>query len=96
MTGNTVHAAEAAYRKKRVKRIKKIIVGTAIVLLLLPTIMCLFLLVKVHSLEKQIETITKVSDSGVVKAQEKEVKTTKAPKKATTAEPTIKLQKRFI
>ena len=90
MTGNTVHAAEAAYRKKRVKRIKKIIVGTAIVLLLLPTIMCLFLLVMVHSLEKQIETITKVSDSGVVKAQEKEVKTTKAPKKATTAEPTIK------
>lgn len=90
MTGNTVHAAEAAYRKKRVKRIKKIIVGTAIVLLLLPTIMCLFLLVKVHSLEKQIETITKVSDSGVVQAQEKEVKTTKAPKKATTAEPTIK------
>ena len=90
MTGNTVHAAEAAYRKKRVKRIKKIIVGTAIVLFLLPTIMCLFLLVKVHSLEKQIETITKVSDSGVVKAQEKEVKTTKAPKKATTAEPTIK------
>ena len=90
MTVNTVHAAEAAYRKKRVKRIKKIIVGTAIVLLLLPTIMCLFLLVKVHSLEKQIETITKVSDSGVVKAQEKEVKTTKAPKKASTAEPTIK------
>lgn len=90
MTGNTVHAAEATYRKKRVKRIKKIIVGTAIVLLLLPTIMCLFLLVKVHSLEKQIETITKVSDSGVVKAQEKEAKTTKAPKKATTAEPTIK------
>ena len=90
MTGNTVHAAEAAYRKKRVKRIKKIIVGTAIVLLLLPTIMCLFLLVKVHSLEKQIEKITKVSDSGVVKAQEKEVKTTKAPKKASTAEPTIK------
>ena len=90
MTGNTVHAAEAAYRKKRVKRIKKIIVGTAIVLLLLPTIMCLFLLVKVQSLEKQIETITKVSDSGVVKAQEKEVKTTKAPKKASTAEPTIK------
>ena len=90
MTGNTVPAAEAAYRKKRVKRIKKIIVGTAIVLLLLPTIMCLFLLVKVHSLEKQIETITKVSDSGVVKAQEKEVKTTKAPKKASTAEPTIK------
>jgi len=90
VTGNTVHAAEAAYRKKRVKRIKKIIVGTAIVLLLLPTIMCLFLLVKVHSLEKQIETITKVSDSGVVKAQEKEVKTTKAQKKAWTAEPTIK------
>jgi hypothetical protein len=90
VTGNTVHAAEAAYRKKRVKRIKKIIVGTAIVLLLLPTIMCLFLLVKVHSLEKQIDTITKVSDSGVVKAQEKEVKTTKAPKKASTAEPTIK------
>lgn len=90
MTGNTVHAAEAAYRKKRVKRIKKIIVGTGIVLLLLPTIMCLFLLVKVHSLEKQIETITKVSDSGAVQAQEKEVKTTKAPKKASTAEPTIK------
>ncbi len=90
MTGNTVRAAEAAYRKKRVRRIKKIIVGTAVVLLLLPTIMCLFLLVKVHSLEKQIETITKVSDSDVVKAQEKEIKTTKEPKKASTAVPTIK------
>ena len=31
-----------------------------------------------------------MSDSDVVKAQEKEVKTTKAPKKASTAEPTIK------
>ena len=52
--------------------------------------MCLFLLVKVHSLEKQIETITKVSDSVLSKHRKKEVKTTKAPKKATTAEPTIK------
>ena len=90
MTGNTVHAAEAAYRKKRVKRIKKIIVGTAIVLFVTAYDNVFVLLVKVHSLEKQIETINKVSDSGVVKAQEKEVKTTKAPKKATTAEPTIK------
>lgn len=90
MTGNTVRAAEAAYRKKRVKRIKRIIVGTAIVLLLLPTIMCLFLLVKVHSLEKQIDTITKVSNSDVVKAQEKETQTTKKPEKTSTAKPTAK------
>lgn len=90
MTGNTVRAAEAAYRKKRVKRIKRIIVGTAIVLLLLPTIMCLFLLVKVHSLEKQIDTITRVSNSDVVKAQEKETQTTKKPEKTSTAKPTAK------
>lgn len=90
MTGNTVRAAEAAYRKKRVKRIKRIIVGTAIVLLLLPTIMCLFLLVKVHSLEKQIDTITKVSNSDVVKAQEKETQTTKKPEKTSTVKPTAK------
>lgn len=93
MTGNTVGAAEAAYRKKRVKRIKKIIVGAAITLLLLPTILCIFLMIKIHSLEKQIDAVTKVSDSDVVKAQEKEVKETDVP---TTAKPTDDMAKKKV
>lgn len=62
MTEISVEAASAAYRKKRmkrVKRIKRIIVGTCITLLILPTILSIFLMFKVFSLEKEI---TRLSD----------------------------------
>lgn len=45
------------YRKKRVKRIKQIIVTTCIILLLLPTVISIFLMIKVISMQKQIDAI---------------------------------------
>lgn len=49
---------QAEFRKKRVQRIKKIIVILCILLLVLPTILSIFLMVKVYSLESQIEKIS--------------------------------------
>lgn len=76
MTGDTVGAASAAYRKKRVKRIKKIIVGVVITLLVLPMILSVFLLVKVNSLERDIQKLSEErarteEESNVVQAGEK-------------------------
>lgn len=86
MTGETIGAASAAYRKKRVKRIKKIIVGVVIALLVLPILISIFLLVKVYSLEKEIQKISdnkarleREKETDVVKAKEKEVLPTEEP-----------------
>ena len=46
-------------RKKRVQRLKKIIVTIVAVLLILPSIFCIILAVKVGSLERQIEELKK-------------------------------------
>lgn len=58
MTGNTEEAANVAYRKRRVKRIKRIIVGTCITLLVLPTILTILLMIKVFSLEKEVARLS--------------------------------------
>lgn len=86
MTGDTVGAASAAYRKKRIKRIKKIIVGTIIILLILPIIISVFLLVKVHSLEIEIQKISddkarmkSQQEADIVQAKEKEAAPTAVP-----------------
>lgn len=54
MTENTEEAVNVAYRKRRVRRIKRIIVGTCITLLILPTILTIILMIKVFSLEKEV------------------------------------------
>lgn len=77
MTGDTVGAASAAYRKKRVRRIKKIIIGTCIVLLILPILLSIFLMIKVFSLEKEIQKISEnkakqEQTTDLVQAKEKE------------------------
>lgn len=79
MTEISVEAASAAYRKKRmkrVKRIKRIIVGLCITLLILPTILSIFLLFKVFSLEKEITRLsdekTKTEQQDTVQAKLKE------------------------
>lgn len=84
MTGDTIGAASAAYRKKRVKRIKKIIIGTIITLIVLPIILSIFLFIKVHSLEEEIQKISEnkariEKETDVVKAKEKEVVPTAVP-----------------
>ena len=88
MTGDTVGAASAAYRKKRVKRIKRIIVGTCIFLLLFPTILSIILMFKVASLEHKIDVITEnklreeqLANNDVAQAKEKKELTTPEPVK---------------
>lgn len=69
------------YRKKRVKRIKKIIVAFCVILFILPIILSLVLLCRVKTLERKIETIVSENNleegetgtsPDVVKAQEKQ------------------------
>lgn len=84
MTGDTVDAASAAYRKRRVKRIKKIIIGTCIVLLILPILLSIFLMIKVFSLEKEIQKISEEKarqelTADQVQAKEKEASPTQEP-----------------
>ena len=46
-------------RKKRVQRLKKIIVATVITLLILPSVFCVILALKVGSLQRQVEELKK-------------------------------------
>ena len=60
MTGDTVEKLSAQYRRRRVKRIKRIIVTGGIILILLPTVLSVFLLVKVFSMQKQLDKVLEV------------------------------------
>ncbi len=51
----TISHEEQEYRHRRVQRMKKLIVGTIIVLVLVPTICCIGLVLRVIQLEKQLE-----------------------------------------
>ena len=55
--GTAINHEEQGYRRRRVQRMKKLIVGTVIVLILVPTICCIGLLLKVRQLEKQIKNL---------------------------------------
>ncbi len=68
------------YRKKRVKRIKRIILTLGVILILLPIVLSVILFCKVRSLENKLEVIisennleeqTHQASTGVVKAEEK-------------------------
>lgn len=56
MTGDTVGKVSADYRKKRVRRIKRIIIGLILFLLLLPTCLSVYLIFRVSSLEERIDS----------------------------------------
>ncbi|MCH5251938.1 MAG: polysaccharide deacetylase [Lachnospiraceae bacterium] len=76
MTGDTVEKISSDYRRKRVKRIKKIIVTSAIILILLPTVLSVFLLIKVFNMQKQLDKVLearadKKQEEDVVQAKEK-------------------------
>lgn len=92
MTGDTIGKVSAEYRKKRVRRIKKIIITAGVILLLLPTVLSVFLLVKVFSLQSQLNQISEnkrnaeqVSEMEVVQAKEKK---TTPPEAKNSAAPT--------
>lgn len=68
------------YRRKRIKRIKKIIVTLGVILILLPIVLSVILFFRVRSLENRLETILSENgleeqihqaSTGVVKAEEK-------------------------
>ncbi|MBR5336476.1 MAG: polysaccharide deacetylase [Lachnospiraceae bacterium] len=48
-------AVAAANRRKRVARLKKILIAVAVIFLVIPTIVCIFLAIKVDSLQKQVD-----------------------------------------
>lgn len=50
--------ANTDVRKKRISRLKKIIISIAILFLLIPTILCIILFMKVSSVEKKLDKIT--------------------------------------
>lgn len=79
------------YRKKRVKRIKRIIITLCITLLVLPTIISIFLMFKIYSLESQIEKITEEKAQELVTEPEDKTASgaavVEAPQKADTASP---------
>lgn len=87
MAEDTEGAAFVAYRKKRVKRIKRIIIATIIFLLLFPTILSVILMFKISSLEHQIEVLSdnrqqqvQQKEQDIVQAKEKkEIKETPEP-----------------
>lgn len=85
MTGDTVGKVSDDYRRKRVRRIKRIIIITCICLLLAPTVFCVFLLFKINSLEERLdrmtvpETVEVVSGPGVSVSDEPETEVTETP-----------------
>ncbi len=48
-------AQAAAERKQRVQRLKKTLIAVAVVLIIIPIIACIFLAIKVNSLQQQID-----------------------------------------
>lgn len=94
MTGDTIGKVSAEYRKRRVRRIKKIIITIGVILIILPTVLSVFLLVKVFSLQNQLDKISEnrknteqTSEREVALAKEKK---TMPPEEQKTVEPTPK------
>ncbi len=57
MADATRENANLEYRRRRVKRIKKIIVTLFVILLLLPTVLSVFLCIKMFSMQQQIDML---------------------------------------
>ncbi len=82
MTGDTIGQASAEYRKRRVKRIKRWIAAIVVILLLLPTVLSVFLMVKVSSLQRQIDNIV-IAKQAARQGRESEVAQAKEKQTAT-------------
>ena len=71
------------YRKKRVQRIKKIIIITCITLLILPTVLSIFLMCRVFSLERRLDRA--LDTIAVSQSEEKETAKAKEAEPVPTA-----------
>lgn len=92
MAGRENKRAEIEFRKRRVARIKKIIITTCIILLVLPTVLSIFLMIKVFGLQKRLDefgmqkqTAEVSATADVVQAKEKEQDITTVSGNAVTA-----------
>ena len=65
MTGDTVGKVSDEYRRKRVRRIKRIIITFVVLLLLLPTCLSVYLIFRVSSLEKRLDVISEIQSKSV-------------------------------
>ena len=65
MTGDTVGKVSDEYRKKRVRRIKRIIIAFVVILLLLPTCLSVYLIFRVSSLERRLDVISEIQSKSV-------------------------------
>ena len=81
--GAVMDKTSADYRKKRVKRIKKIIIAICIFLLVFPTILSICLMVKISSLETKLEELQKTSVTAAPDAQKDKGEATKESAKVT-------------
>lgn len=57
MAGGKRKMTTAEFRRRRVDRIKKIIITTCIILLVLPTVLSIFLMIKVFGLQRQLDAM---------------------------------------
>ena len=69
MTGDTVGKVSDEYRRKRVRRIKRIIIMLVVILLLLPTCLSVYLIFRVSSLEKRLDVISDMQNQSVSETQ---------------------------
>ena len=65
MTGDTVGKVSDEYRKKRVRRIKRIIITLIIIMILLPTCLSVYLIFRVSSLEDRLDVINELQEKSV-------------------------------
>lgn len=57
-----------AQRRKRINRYKKIIIIACVVLIMIPILLCIILFIRVCSLQKQVDNLLTLRDSGVIVA----------------------------
>ncbi|MDO5574655.1 MAG: polysaccharide deacetylase family protein [bacterium] len=77
-------STQSAARSVRVRRIKRIIIAAVVTLIVLPMILCIFLLRRVHVLEQQVQELYETRAAETLMAVELEEKT--APMEMTVAD----------
>ena len=77
-------STQPAVRSVRVRRIKRIIIAAVVTLIVLPMILCIFLLCRVHVLEQQVQELYETRAAETLMAVELEEKT--APMEMTVAD----------
>lgn len=48
------------YRKERIAKLKKIIVFAVVLMIILPTVLCIILFLKLHGMQKQLDGVSQL------------------------------------